>query len=675
MKRMFVFIIFLACVLVLNGCAGITPVVPSSTTAGVGSTTGGEVPTLKKPAFAEDAFLWEATAEAGKTEIDSKYHIIIQEGNSSASTSAQVLRLGLSNVIGSSLRTTNDKLDNNPERDKEILLGTVNNRSAASAVFEKHAEVLSSYTDGIGVFYIGADNGKILILAEDDDSMVAATAFFVQQYVREKEVVEIESDLASIYFYDKIEYANSREIVCVSQEDLMNNALMLNLKLDGRAVEGFSSEVDSYNYDIQRSDSIPVISADVFSPYATVNIEQPSASNNWTGKVTVASADESTSKVYTVKINRAEYDLVGATLHKLKNGATGAISLVQDDGFNETTEIMLEVCKQYGLKFNIAMAGKKVGELQQVNGQYVFDENGNYKTTILSGASWWQNIVSQNSDVIEITSHSLTHASWGLTDEVVKAEIIGSQQILRDAFPGQRVLTFAYPGFTSSTRDAEYAKAREFMAGHYIAARYLSTGKHNSLSNPTYLNLDCCSLYYNDPATWGTGANNNDGWMMKAIQESCSNGGWIVTMNHMIASTNSGLTNNSMTIDRAMFEHVVVDYIVPNVQKGLLWNGFFSEVAQYVTEYNSANLVCKTYEDGVILIDLTDEEDDTLYDYALTIDVPVDETWTKATLTYTGRDGGAVEKVLSVSTASDGSRYIRIELVPDCGTATLAKAN
>ena len=454
----------------------------------------------------------------------------------------------------------------------------------------------------------------------------------------------------------------------------MNNSFLLHLKINGQNIEGFSDAVNSYTYDLNRCDAIPEISVDLCSPHAEVTIVQPTVENGMIGSVTVVSADKKASQTYTVAFNRMAYHTVDATLHKLKDGATGAITIVQDDGYQEATEIMLDVCRQYGLKFNIALIAKKFGSLQTENDEYVLDEKGNYKTVIAVDA-WWQNIIDQNSDAIEISSHSISHSSWGFTDEKVRAEIVGSRQILRDAFPGQRVLTFAYPGFASETREGEYAKAREFMPGIYLAARFLSMGKANSLTTPSIYNLGACSLYYNDPATWGTGARNNDGWMMNAINSSCQNGGWVVTMNHAIQSTNDGLNPGSIVIDRAMFEHFVKDYVAPNVETGLLWNGFFSEVAQYITEYNSATLSCKSYEDGVILIDLTDEEDDELYDYALTIDVPVDDTWTGATFTYTTRDGHRITDSVTVQTAEDTSRFIRIQLVPDCGTATLTRAN
>ena len=663
MKKTFLLLMLLVCVLALNACVGLQ----QNTSAG-STTTGYE--SLQVPDFANDAYLWYATAEAGKTQLSSNFRIIIKEGSSASSIASQVLSL----TTGMNFVTTNDKIDNNPERANEILLGYITNRDASGAIFEEYQEQFEAYTQGVGSFFIGANGSKIMILAADEASISAAVKFFVTNYVNDKEVVEIESDLRSIYFFDKIEYSKSNTVVCLSEGSLRNNSLLLNLKINGQYAEGYSSAVNSYTYDIERSDAIPEISAELYSPYAEATIVQPTVENGMVGSVTVVSADGKTTQTCTVAFNRMSYNNINATLHKLKNGATGAITLVQDDGYKEATEIMLDVCRQYGLKFNIALQGKTFGSLKTENGHYVFDEDGNYET-VITADPWWQNIIGQNADAIEITSHSLTHASWGLTDEKVRAEIVGSQQILREAFPGQKVLTFAYPGFTSDTREDEYAKAREYMPGTYLAARYLSLGRANGLTTSNIYELAACSLYYNDPATWGTGASNNDGWMMNAINSSCKSGGWVVTMNHAIQSTNSGLGEGSMTIDRAMFEHVVKNYIVPNVQAGLLWNGFFSEVAQYIAEYNASTMTCKSYEDGVILIDLTDTLDDTLYDYALTIDVPVDETWTTATFTYTGRDGSAVTQQLAISTATDGSHYVRVQLVPDCGTATLTRGN
>jgi len=670
MKKAIILIVALICLFAISSCQAVVPSASSSTVPG-GSTS--DVSSTDAPDFAENAFMWNATAEAGKTRIDSKYRIIIEEGNDDASTAAQILRLGINSVLGSSLRTTNDKLDNNPEIDKEILLGTVNNRSQSSHILDVYAEQLSAYTLGVGSFFVGANDSKIMILAEDDSSLSAAASFFVTNYVRDRETIEIESDLCSLYFYDKFEYQSEHTVSALAYADLLKNVDVLDICVNGEPMADFDEGVRAYRWLVERSETVPELSVNVYSPFANKTVVQATSDNNWTAHISVQSGVGDTTIDYSIAVSRLEYDNINATLHKLKNGATGAITLVGDDGYREATEIMLEVCQKYGAKFNIAMSAKNVGQLVKENGEYVFNDDGTYKTDILSGASWWQQIVEQNTNTIEITSHTLSHSAFNRDETEMKAEIYGSQQVLRDAFPSQRVLTFAYAGYDGSGNESDMVKAA--LPGHYIASRGGSSAKYNNLQKHNIYQLECCSLYYNDPATWGTGASNNDGWLMRAINEACTNGGWVVTMNHNINRVNNGLTEGNMTIDMEMFEHVVRDYMAPKMQSGVLWNGFFSEVAQYVTEYNSSNLICRSYEDGVILIDLTDKEDDALFDYALTLDIPVDESWSGAKLTYTGRDGSAVEEVLTISTAADGTRYIRIQLVPDCGTATLTKGN
>ena len=672
MKKFVLLLITLSAILLLASCSAIQVATSSNTTL-PGTTTGNDME-FGMPDFAKDAYLWHASAEAGVTVIDSHYRVIIPDGNSSASLAGQILRLGMKSVVGTSLPTTNDKLDNNPERTKEVLLGYISNRAASSTVLEEYQAELSSFTKGVGSFFIGAKQDKVMILAQDDESLSAAVAFFIQNYVAGKVSVVVESDLSSLYFFDKATYQDSNVVKLLSESELKKNDTILYIAIDGAINNDFNEGTLEYFYDIERSQSLPVISVETYSPYAIVNVTQPSQENALLASISVQSADQSTpNKEYSITFNRLAFDNVNAILHSLKNGATGAITIVGDDGYKETTEIMLEVCQKYGAKFNIAMIARNVGELKMDGDNYLFDSDGNYQTNIFSGAAWWQQIVEQNYETIEITSHTLSHSAFDRDEAKMRAEILGAQQVLRDAFPSQKVLTFAYAGYDNAGSEKDMVKAS--LGSYYIASRGGSSAKYNNLSKHDIWELECCSLYYNDPSTWGQGASNNDGWLMRAINEACTNGGWVVTMNHMIVRTNTGLKEGDMTIDMEMFEHVVRDYIAPKMESGVLWNGFFSEVSQYVSEYNASTMICRTFEDGVILIDLTDTLDDELYDYALTIDIPVDETWGSASLSYTNRNGEAVTVFLSISTAADGSKYVRVQLVPDCGTATLRVGN
>ena len=88
-------------------------------------------------------------------------------------------------------------------------------------------------------------------------------------------------------------------------------------------------------------------------------------------------------------------------------------------------------------------------------------------------------------------------------------------------------------------------------------------------------------------------------------------------------------------------------------------------------EYNHATLECRSYSETEIKVILTDTADDDIYDYALTIDVNVSSDWESATLKYTNRDGVDVNANLPIRTADDGTHYVRLQLVPDCGEATI----
>lgn len=643
---------------------------------------------LSTPDFASNAILWEASVMGGTLIINDEYRIISAGASEAAGVAAATLRTNIQTATKFELDVTTDRVEVGSDEyvlsDKEILVGLTENRGVIQDIMKEHGTTLAYTTNSLGAFFIGAKNGKLMILASDEGSLTAAVNFFCKQYVYGQKSVKVQGDLASVYIFDKQEFDKNRVFAFYSLNDLRSNTVVTDILLDGQKLSTFSGDTFAYTINLFRSQSVPTLSAASWSPMANVTVVQPSADNNWQGSVHI-SCGAAEEKTYSITYNRLGYDIVdGAIMHNLKNGATGAVTLVQDDGFKGATEIMIDICKKYGLKFNVAMVANKIGSLDtDANGKYIIDENGNYQITFtadnkgLSGGGtpgWWKQTLKDNPDLIEITCHSLTHGSWGLSEEKLAAELIGAQQILQRAFEGQRALTFAYPGYTSDNRDYEYSLAKAMMPDYYVAARFLSMGKGNSIKNPDYFYLNACGLYTIPQSEWGKGLSNSDGWFMNSINSAAKSGGWVVTLGHSIEDNND-LPKNSMTISTAYFEYYCKNYLADYVASGALWNGFFSEVAQYVNEYNHATMECRAYSEDKIGVLLTDTVDDVLYDYPLTIDVAVNDSWGSATFTYTNRAGEQITETLSVSTAKDGSHFVRIQLVPDCGEAILTAGN
>ncbi len=100
-------------------------------------------------------------------------------------------------------------------------------------------------------------------------------------------------------------------------------------------------------------------------------------------------------------------------------------------------------------------------------------------------------------------------------------------------------------------------------------------------------------------------------------------------------------------------------------KSGELWLGRFSEVARYGQERDTAKLTVKSVETDNIVLDLTDEMDDNLFDFPLTVKVRLPETRKSAVATQNGKVVGC--KVIE----HDSGKFALVQVVPDRGEVLL----
>ena len=666
-----------------GGGAGKKPSTSFSTTTGnlyFGGATSNNPLTVQKPAFAEGAVFWEASSFNGMLEIDPSFQIVVENGNSGASSLATALSFQFRNILGVGLSQGTD--NNAAVAEREILIGNVDNRNEYNEATLAFSRYMQYGSPSIGCFYIGVEDGKLILCGYDDTDYTALSTFLVNNYITGKSSIKFEGDLSSMYIYDKAQFSSNKTFAYVSVDSLEGDASLANLSLNGVKLDAFKADVFNYASTIYLSDKYPTISAAAVNGNAKIEITQPSAANGGLGSVKVTAANGKTNKTYTLAVQRLDYNLANATLYGYKNGAKGAVSLIQDDGFMSATDIMIETCVPLNLPFSVAIIANKVGTIAKADGKYVVDADGNFSFTVngenagMSGGgslSYYRNLLSTYPTLMNVISHSYTHGSWGTTDaNNVAAEIIGSKQLLQAAFPGQDVDSFVYPGFTSGTRPAEYEYARDaFMPGVYVAARNLSMAKRNYHStNP--LDLAACSMYGStNPDLWGDDTRADaHGWLVRETRAAAKSGGWVVTMNHDIQDKDPASVGTGMTVSKGQFQFYIQNVLAPLRDSGAIWVDFVGTVGKYVTEYSNATLESRSFADGHIEVVLTDTLDNTLYNEALTVDVDIPADWSSVTVSYIDAQGN-VTSTETMSANADGC--IRLQIVPDSGKISIAK--
>ena len=131
------------------------------------------------------------------------------------------------------------------------------------------------------------------------------------------------------------------------------------------------------------------------------------------------------------------------------------------------------------------------------------------------------------------------------------------------------------------------------------------------------------------------------------IDNAADNNGWATFCIHKITPS-AGTGHYILESDAEnLFAHAASKNV---------WVANYTEAALYYAEWASAN-VSTFYEDGKINVTLTDSEDNTVYDEALTVKVYVPTTWSSAAM-----NGEAL------TVHNDGSaNYVYVNIVPDSG--------
>lgn len=348
---------------------------------------------------------------------------------------------------------------------------------------------------------------------------------------------------------------------------------------------------------------------------------------------------------------------LNASVLSVKGGANGIVVLIHDDGYAGTVSIFDDLLKKHGLVGDIALVTS-----------FVYDTEAKApKTTAVKN---FQNFL--DSGRWKLISHSYTHEWWGTdgveNEERMYEEIVGSQTILRELFPGERVLTFAYPGLTSAVNKYGNSTVFSKAALAMIEKTYIS-GRKNISTTPhdvtdTSLNWKCLE---------GFGFLNGsvrNGTIAGIVNDAAENGGLALLYTHQIKSG----TENKADADAASYNNIQMGsyymgeacrIVADQVAAGKIWNTHYEDAILYIREAQTASVIAIfNSENNEIAVTLTDEMDDDIYNYALTLRINAPDGWDAVKITQGDSISYALVREI------DGARYIDADIVPDvCDTA------
>ena len=364
-----------------------------------------------------------------------------------------------------------------------------------------------------------------------------------------------------------------------------------------------------------------------------------------------------------------------ATVLPVKGGRSGIVVLIHDDGIWSTAVTLDKLYHEYGLVGDVAMLSYKLYDT--ATGTEKSDELTNWRA-LMDTERW------------KIVSHSHTHTWWGTTTEnedgtytflededKMREEIVGSQEILRNLFPGQRVLTFAYPGFTKEKNYVDNVadkifeliyseKSRKMLNDTYISARS-GLGLSLSVTTPTlHWSRHYLGKVYASENAWnyfpafGFSDSNIDSGKLFKIVDGTTAKALSVLYTHKVVDELTGGSNEMTT--EAM--RSLCEYLSAKVKSGEIWNAHYEDAVLYVREATASRVKLEG-DENMLTVSLTDTLDDEIYNYPLTVRVNVPKEWKAAKITHNG------EVFYAVAEKKDDEWVIDFDIVPDLGDATV----
>ncbi|NLG16649.1 MAG: polysaccharide deacetylase family protein [Fibrobacter sp.] len=266
----------------------------------------------------------------------------------------------------------------------------------------------------------------------------------------------------------------------------------------------------------------------------------------------------------------------------------------------------------------------------------LFNEKG-FHMTIFTAQSFnpdWNGLKKAFEQGHEIGSHSIQHNSMA-------TDYAASQKAIQDKVPGEKCVSYAYP----------YCENPGGATNVYVAARDC-----DGYPNPTTPG-DFGKIKSQIIGTSQYGGVTDIQGMNRLADVAIEKNAWSVYLHHGV----EGDYQFAATPINLLRENL--DYINKNRDK--VWCETFGNVARYIKERDAATVKKKGSDDKSITIEVTDNLDDKVYNYPLSIRLPVEDNWDKPSVKQ------ADKEIKDTIVKVDGKDYLMFQAVPDGGDVVI----
>ncbi len=279
----------------------------------------------------------------------------------------------------------------------------------------------------------------------------------------------------------------------------------------------------------------------------------------------------------------------------------------------------------------------------------IFDEF-DYKLTLFTVTDWssgnWQKLKSAASKGHEVANHSKTHANFSqITPEKQDEEVRVSNELINNNITSQKSVTMAYP-YCATGKDTIFMK-------YFIAVRGCQ-GFTEPKTPGSFMNIS--SVICGDQGSVKTTKDFNT----KADQASNSKG-WLVYLLHGVDNDGGYSPVSSDTLKASL------EYLQQNDSK--FWVNTFGNVARYVKERNGAILKETSSDSKSLTIEITDDLDNEIFNFPLTIRRPLPDGWSDASVKQNGVE--VKDSIVEINSV----KHIQFEAIPDGGRIQITKVS
>ncbi len=246
-----------------------------------------------------------------------------------------------------------------------------------------------------------------------------------------------------------------------------------------------------------------------------------------------------------------------------------------------------------------------------------------------------------------------------LTPGTMEYEAYQSKKTIDSIFTDTKCITIAYPY-------AEYdSDVINVVKKYYESARALDVDPNpSSLHGNKYYKLTSKVVEFNLPRNSTQDDEDEFNDVVNWLNESIDSSGWAILMIHEVFP----FSLLQQALDEDSYYPMTTEWLTQLcswIQNKNIWVGTAADITKYMHERDCASFQFISKTDNEYTLDLTDTLDNSIYNYPLTLDVVIPQSWDSL---FVYQDNQTAESKLILN---EGEKIARINVAPDKGQILL----